>query len=368
MALGTALLRSGGDLREANKVLLAAIRHEPEDATSHGLLAMIHAQRGAWHKAMGRAELGLEIDPDNETCAEARALALSGLEQDERAAEALENHLSINPDAASTHDMLGHSRLRVGDFTGAVAAFRESIRLDPAGYAQERGLRDGLRARYWFYRPLLRLTGRLREAPRSSASGLVGLLLCGFLLRTTYYVCAGNLEPGNGLARTAMAVAPFVLLFTFSTPLANALLLLRHDRADLPFDRSERADTALLTSAFVLACAAIVYGLEVDLLWAAIGWSVAVACLPLLSLVSAPGPRARRIAWPCSLVTAAACAGLVSLTDVIPSATPAAHGVLQAGGFDTILWILGWSALALCASLGTFWLVRRAHDRASQPA
>lgn len=123
MALGLAH-REAGDLAEAERAFLAALRDDPENAAMLAEYALTVAEAGQLDKADQVLERAGTSDPTSTRVMEAR-MQVAHLRGDDRAAEALSRTLlSSDAESPSGHLMQGLSRWKVGDVNAADRAIR----------------------------------------------------------------------------------------------------------------------------------------------------------------------------------------------------------------------------------------------------
>jgi tetratricopeptide (TPR) repeat protein len=144
------------NMREAEKSIRNAIAFNPVSADYYGLLANIKIAQKDWDEALTSANEGLERDPENLLCLNARSTSLYKLDRKADAYATIQEALNQDPENAATHANIGWSLLEQGDHKKSLEHFRESLRLDPNNTYAKAGLVEGLKARYWFYRMFLR--------------------------------------------------------------------------------------------------------------------------------------------------------------------------------------------------------------------
>ena len=153
-AHGSALLEYD-DARGAEKAAREALRLDP-GPDEHALLAHAFSRQQRWADALEMAERGLEIDPDDQACANFRALALTHLGRVEDAHEAVRGSLAFDPENAYSHANRGWLLLRQSNVDQAVDSFRTALRLDPTMDWARQGIIEAIKARHPVYRLMLR--------------------------------------------------------------------------------------------------------------------------------------------------------------------------------------------------------------------
>ena len=115
----------------AKKVILEAIRIEPEFASAHALLAAIYIRLREHKSAIRSAEKALSLDPNHGDAHRLRGVASQKLGDVQEAEIHLRNSFRYDPENAFTHLAMGCARFMQDDFEPAEAHFRESLRIDP---------------------------------------------------------------------------------------------------------------------------------------------------------------------------------------------------------------------------------------------
>jgi hypothetical protein len=141
--------------REAESTLQEAIRLEPDSAHYFALLASIRLARRDWNGSLEAAEQGLQLDPMDVDCTNARATALVKLGRREEAGQALDAALAEDPEDSHTHANKGWALLHSGKPKEALEHFKESLRIDPANEYAQAGIVEALKARNFLYRWML---------------------------------------------------------------------------------------------------------------------------------------------------------------------------------------------------------------------
>jgi hypothetical protein len=138
------------------------------------------------------------VNPEDETCATIRSLALERLGRTVDASEEAEAAVRRNPDSASAHAMQGWTSMQSGDYRRAQESFREALRLDPTNEFAKSGMIQALNNNYLVFRLVFKFysfMGRLAGGARWAI--ILGLFLGMRLLRS--------------LAVQYPAIAPFIL-------------------------------------------------------------------------------------------------------------------------------------------------------------
>ncbi len=135
-----------------------ALQYNPANAPAYGVLAWCRAMDGRWRETLEISEKGLEVDPEESNCVNARARALLFLHEDERALEGIDAALARHPDDAYTHANAGWVKLQAGDRGAALNHFTEALRREPDFEVAREGLIASIKASSPIYGALLAYT------------------------------------------------------------------------------------------------------------------------------------------------------------------------------------------------------------------
>jgi tetratricopeptide (TPR) repeat protein len=279
------------DVSGAERAAREALRLDP-DAQSYSLLAQVLARRSQWQEALEAAERGLEIDPENTSCANLRALALSHLGRGGEAEAALRETLALDPDDARAHANRGWMLLRQGNPDQALESFRDALRLDPTSDWARSGIVEALKARKGVYRLFLyyslwmgSLTGRARWMV------IIGLFVGARIVRET-------MRSNPGLMPILGPVLGLYVLFVIGTwisgPLSNLLLRLN------PFGRLALSHDEVLASNLIGVCIALtlvsglLFAVTNTSAWLVTAASSALLLMPIGGAFRGHGTRAWR--------------------------------------------------------------------------
>ena len=252
-----------------------AIELDPADVDGFGLLAVIYAERKRWKDARSMAEQGLALEPNDEECTNVYAMALRRLGNRDRARRVLAGQLARDPEDPRTHANQGWNELSAGDHDRALEHFREALRLDPELEWAQSGVVAALKARHWFYRPVLRYF--LWMQGLGSRAQLAVVIGAYFL----YRVLAGLFAAQPLVAALIVVVyGALVLASWFADPIASALLSF-HPLGRLALTKRQRAQATVICGMLILGCVLIVIGLRGDSSWATAGLVVVVSSIPI---------------------------------------------------------------------------------------
>ena len=143
---------------EAEKSLIQAINLNPEDADYHALYALVKLDQKKFEEALKLANHALSLESDNITALNARASALTKLNDVDSASETIEGALKENPNDSYTHANYGWNLLERGDNDKALNHFKESLKINPNSSFAERGMVEALKSKYLIYRIFLKYT------------------------------------------------------------------------------------------------------------------------------------------------------------------------------------------------------------------
>lgn len=250
-----------GMLDEAEASAREAIRIDPNDADGHAALGMVMLRRKRWQAALDAANEGLRIEPEDDASGSVRAMALNHLGAPEAAKRTLEGQLARDPDDAHTHASLGWTHLHARDYDQAEQHFRDALRLDPNLEWAREGVVEALRARHWFYRPVLRFFLWLQGLDSRMQ---VGLMFGGWVL---YRLAANHME-GDSITAWLMTGAVvlylvFVVLTWFAEPIVDALLSLS-PLGRFALKPKERLQALTIVGMLIVGGASVAIGLQSD--------------------------------------------------------------------------------------------------------
>ncbi|WP_309386333.1 tetratricopeptide repeat protein [Cerasicoccus frondis] len=132
-----------------------ALKLDPENAATYGVLAWTYGADGDWVNALRYANEGLERDPEECNCINAHARALLFLNRGDSAFEAIDLALKRDPEDAYTHTNAGWARLQVGDREAALNHFAEALSREPNSPHAREGLIAAMKAKSSIYGALL---------------------------------------------------------------------------------------------------------------------------------------------------------------------------------------------------------------------
>ena len=211
----------------AQQMLNKAIELNPHVADYFGLSALICIEEVELKTALKKANEGLEIDPENITCLNARATALNKLKQTDAAIETMRTALEQNPENEFTHTTVGWNLLEKGKHKEAAHHFKEALRLHPNLETAQSGLKQALKSRIPPYRWLLQYSFWISNKGKNLQ------WILPFALFALVRIIIAVLGKESGLSFVVLLVMAVYLLFVVSSwvinPVANFTLLFNKD-------------------------------------------------------------------------------------------------------------------------------------------
>lgn len=244
----------------AQRMLGKAIELNPYTADYFGLSALICIEEVELKLALKKANEGLEIDPENITCLNARATALNKLKQTDAAIETMRTALEQNPENEFTHTTIGWNFLEKGKHKEAAHHFREALRIHPNLEGAQSGLKQALKSRIPPYRWLLQYSFWISNKGKN-LQWILPLAL--FILVRVVIAILGR---ESYLSTAVLVVMATYLLFVVTSwvinPIANFTLLFNKD-GKYALTNSERwsaisSVSALLIGLIILATSFII--------------------------------------------------------------------------------------------------------------
>jgi tetratricopeptide (TPR) repeat protein len=140
-----------GDNKKALEYVNKAISIYPYDADFFGQKAFIHLENKKFEEALQLSTEGLELNPNNKLCLNARLQALTKLDRKEEVNLSIDNLLEKDPENAYSHSNVGWSKLENGKTEEALNHFKEALSIDPNfDYARE-GMTTALKSKNFIY-------------------------------------------------------------------------------------------------------------------------------------------------------------------------------------------------------------------------
>lgn len=234
----------------AQRYLKKAIELNPYAADFFGLWSLILIEEKDFNQALGKANEGLAVDPENITCLNARSTALNKLKRVDDAMETMQAALEQDPENHYTHTTIGWNLLEKGRHKEAADHFREALRLYPNLESARVGLKQALKSKITPYRWLLQYSFWINNKGKSARWVVPLAIYFGVQL-----VVRLSETAGKGWAYIGIAVIALYLLFAATSwiinPLAN-FFLLYHKDGKFALTSSEKW-SAVLTVSTLLA-------------------------------------------------------------------------------------------------------------------
>jgi len=196
----------------------------PGNADFFLLKSQISFYQEDWQRALHEAENGLRLDPEDVTLINLRARALVKLNRKEEASETMDYALHRAPQSSYSHANKGWVSIENGAYEEGITHFKEALRLNATNAYAKAGLREGIKAKNFLYRGVLKYflwLGKLQTKYRwAFVIGIYLLYRIGLFLAETSDLMAIIMTP----------LLAFYILFAFSSwiamPISNLFLRL----------------------------------------------------------------------------------------------------------------------------------------------
>ncbi len=171
--------------KEAKSSFQEAIRLNPSEAEFHGILGRLYLETEQYASGLEHANKGLALDPQNMTCKNCRAGALTRLGRMDEAQRTIEGALKDDPENDHTFANLGWTCLHQGQHKKALEHFKEALRLNPDNEMARNGMINALKAKFLIYKLLLMFyLWMSRLNPKVRTGIIVGAVVLMRVLRT----------------------------------------------------------------------------------------------------------------------------------------------------------------------------------------
>lgn len=293
----------------------------------------MYSRQLRWRDTLNVAEAGLALEPEHQSCANFRALALTNLGLTAAANAAVHEALASDPDNAYSHANRGWLLLRESRVEEAVDSFRAALRLDPAMDWARLGILEAMKARNRIYRLMLRYS--IWSSSLSTRAVLVMIFSFVFVSRLARE--AQHQNPSLWPLLGPIMAACGLLLFGpwFSEPLSNLFLRI-NPVGRLALSRFETTASNVVGVCLSLAAVSgLVFIATRSTPWLVLAGVCTLMLIPIGGAVRAHGTRA----WP-SLALSAVVLGAGGVIAVIGSLVDAYSGgeLLTVLIVATILW------------------------------
>ncbi len=212
------------ELDSALETIHAGQQLNPSYADFFLLKSQIAFYRENWQHALDEAENGLRLDPEDVTLINLRARALVKLNRKQEAAETMDYALHRAPQSSYSHANKGWVSIEKGAYEEAITHFKEALRLNATNAYAKAGLREGIKAKNFLYRGVLKYflwLGKLQAKYRWAF--VIGIYL---LYRIGLYLA----ETSDLMAIIMTPLLVLYVLFAFSSwiamPISNLFLRL----------------------------------------------------------------------------------------------------------------------------------------------
>lgn len=143
-------------LDKALETIQSGQQLDPGNADFFLLKSQIAFYQENWQHALEEAENGLRLDPEDVTLINLRARALVKLNRKQEAAETMDYALHRAPQSSYSHANKGWVSIEKGDYEEAITHFKEALRLNATNAYAKAGLREGIKAKNFLYRGVLK--------------------------------------------------------------------------------------------------------------------------------------------------------------------------------------------------------------------
>ncbi|SEB35280.1 Tetratricopeptide repeat-containing protein [Tenacibaculum sp. MAR_2009_124] len=248
-------------VEKAHHFITNSISINPYEATYFGHKSLIEISKKQFTLALNTSNKGLNIDPKNKICLNARTKALTKLDKKEEAFETIKNTLQDNPDDDFTHANAGWVNLELDNHKKAQIHFKESLKHDPENEYAREGMLESIKAQNSIYRYFLKYSFWMQKKSSKYRWGIfIGLYLI--------YRVSLNLSENAGLT----FIVPIIIFIYFSfvlgtwiiTPISNAILLSNTYTKFLLDSKDKNAAIAFILLFFLGTSSVIIYYISPD--------------------------------------------------------------------------------------------------------
>lgn len=253
---------------EAEVDLLQAIMYNPREPEYFSLWAFLKNERKDYKGSLELADKALEINPQHIPSLNARSTALLKLNRKEESFDTIEGALREAPDNAYTHTNYGWGLLEKGSHEKAMTHFAEALRSNPASESAQLGMKQSLKARYWFYRTFLRFAFWLNNMQaKFQWAFIIGLYL---VYRILGYLASKNPELQPFIYPVIAVLAILAFSTWIITPVSNLFLRFNKYGRYLLSKEEIISSNFVGVSAVVAIVSAIVYVFTFEVPWLAL--------------------------------------------------------------------------------------------------
>ncbi|RZS93272.1 tetratricopeptide repeat protein [Aquimarina brevivitae] len=235
-----------------------AIRLNPYYSGYFGFKAHLHLISKDYALALGLANKGLELDPNDVFCLNIRAQALTKLNRTDEANDTIQNTLYQDPEGSFSHANVGWIALEQGNHKKALNHFKESLHNDPTNaYAQE-GMQEAIKAKNFVYRTYLKYAFWMANKSSKSQWGfIIGLFI-------VYRILAKVLASSGNENLAYLVIVPYMLFVVggwIMEPMSNMILRF-HSYGKYLLSKNQKASGTIFFILLVLGTiASVLYGI-----------------------------------------------------------------------------------------------------------
>lgn len=341
---GRALLVNN-QIDAARRSLQGALQSDPTYADAFSVLAQIEYHERRWDMALLDAEKGLELEPENQTLINLRAMALVKLNRSAEAAETMDFALHNNPEDSYSHSNKGWVKIEQGNYEEAVASFLEALRFNPNNEHAREGLKEAIKGKNWLYRGVLRYFLFMSKL----SSGNQWLVIIGMYVAVRFLRVIA--EENSALQPYIAPILLLYMVFVFATwigqPLSNLILRLhpigKHALTDDEKWFSNIVGVFLVSGLIALAASYTISGTpETSTEMSILGITLLAMLIPIGGVSSMPEGTSARKWLGIYAIAMFVCGPLMQLVTVLTGITFINGGLL--GIFALGVFLYGWVA------------------------
>ncbi|MBF0430133.1 MAG: tetratricopeptide repeat protein [Fibrobacteria bacterium] len=277
----------------AEEKINSAIDINPINAEYYGVLALCLYNRHAKLETIRKiVKQGLSFDPHNNMCKNVLSMVEIRQGKSKLASDILDFHLENDPTNSLSLVNQGWNFLHRGEYKQALNFFNTALEYEPGNSWAKTGKKQALKARMFFYRPLLKYFLMLsRMSPAKRFLWIFGIYIV--------FILISRIDSPLGITASVLAIAyaGFVFLTWLGDSLASAMLIFSKEAKGL-FTKEEKRNTFILAGSLLttgLCIAAYVISRKDVFLFCAAG--LFLLSIPLNTALQDERPRRRRLAF-----------------------------------------------------------------------
>jgi tetratricopeptide (TPR) repeat protein len=210
-----------------------------------------------FEQALDKANEGLELDPENLTCLNARSVALNKLKRTEDAIETMQNALAQDPDNEHTHATVGWNLLEKGRHREAETHFLEALRINPNFSNAQQGMKEAMKSKIPPYKWMLQYSFWMHNQGKGyqKAAPIFFYIL--------FRILSGVFESNESTAGLGWIVGGLYILLMVTSWTINSIanvFLMFHPRGKYALTVSERWSSITAVSSLVLGISLLCLG------------------------------------------------------------------------------------------------------------